>query len=60
VRERKLNYRFHDPNPADVTANYILKLLIEANVDKVERVVKEAALSSDEEKKCVKEGDNLK
>ncbi|MBR1742274.1 MAG: hypothetical protein IJ733_10510 [Lachnospiraceae bacterium] len=56
MKERKLNYRFHNPNPVDVTADYILKVLIEANADKVERVVKEAALSSE---KCVKEGEDL-
>ena len=46
VKQRKLNYRFHNPNPADVTADYILKILIEANAPKVERAIKEAALTS--------------
>ena len=31
MKQRKLNYRFHDPNPAAVTADYILKIFIEAN-----------------------------
>lgn len=39
----KLNYRFHDPNPAAVTANYILKIFIEANAGKVEAAIQEAA-----------------
>lgn len=42
MKARKLNYRFHDPNPAAVTANYILKLFIEANAGKVEAAIQEA------------------
>jgi hypothetical protein len=48
VENRKLNYRFHNPNPADATADYILKVLIEANITKVERSMKEAAKRVDE------------
>ena len=33
--ERKLNYRFHNPNLVEVTAEYILKVMIEANAEKV-------------------------
>lgn len=44
MKKTKLNYRFHDPNPADVTADFLLKLLIEANAGKVERAIEEAAL----------------
>ena len=43
VEERKLNYRFHDPNPAAVTADYILKIFIEANAGKVEAAIQRAA-----------------
>ena len=43
VKERKLNYRFHDPNPAAATADYILKVLIEANAGKVEAAIQNAA-----------------
>ena len=42
MKERKLNYRFHDPNPAAVTADYILKLFIEADVRKVEAAIQKA------------------
>ena len=42
-RKRKLNYRFHNPNPPEVTADYILKVLIEANSEKVERAIQEVA-----------------
>lgn len=43
MKERKLNYRFHDPNPATVTTDYILRELIEANAGKVEAAVQNAA-----------------
>lgn len=41
-KSKKLNYRFHDPNPPEVTAEYILKVFIEVNKPKVERAVREA------------------
>lgn len=41
MAKRKLNYRFHNPNPVKVTAEYILKVLIEANAEKVEKVLQE-------------------
>ena len=43
MKERRLSYRFHDPNPAAVTADYILKIFIEANVGKVEAAIQKAA-----------------
>ena len=43
MKERRLKYRFHDPNPAAVTANYILKIFIEANAGKVEAAIRETA-----------------
>lgn len=46
MKQRKLNYRFHDPNPAGTAANYILKILIEANTSKVEQAVQRAACAS--------------
>nr|WP_318685704.1 hypothetical protein [uncultured Acetatifactor sp.] len=39
MKKRKLNYRFHNPNTAEVTANYLVKMLIEANSEKVEKAV---------------------
>lgn len=49
MKRQKLNYRFHNPNTAEVTVNYILKVLIEANMKKVERAIQEAAEKSAEE-----------
>lgn len=43
MKKRKLNYRFHDPNPAAVTADYILKVFIEANMGKAEAAIRAAA-----------------
>lgn len=40
MKERKLNYRFHNPNTAAATADYILKILIDANSEKVEKVIR--------------------
>ena len=34
MAKRKLNYRFHNPNPVEVTAEYILRVMIEANAEK--------------------------
>lgn len=47
-KTQKLNYRFYDPNPANVTAEYLLKILIEANIPKVERAIQEAARQTPE------------
>ncbi|MDR1204508.1 MAG: hypothetical protein LBL26_03380 [Peptococcaceae bacterium] len=42
MKKRKLNYRFHDPNPPEVAAAYILTFLIEANMEKVEQAIQNA------------------
>lgn len=42
MKQRKLNYRFHDPNPA-AAADYILKVFMEVNAGKVEQAIREAA-----------------
>jgi hypothetical protein len=49
VEKRKLNYRFHNPNPAAATADYILKILIEANAEKVENAIRENMNEDEEE-----------
>lgn len=43
MKERKLNYRFHNPNIAAVTADYLLKILMESNAEKVEKAMQDAA-----------------
>ena len=47
LKERKLNYRFHNPNSAEDTADFFCKLLIEVNADKVERAIEEATKEAD-------------
>lgn len=42
VKKQKLNYRFHNPNTTSVTADYLLKILIEANEEKVENAIQMA------------------
>ncbi|MCM1083518.1 MAG: hypothetical protein NC393_11375 [Clostridium sp.] len=43
MKKQKLNYRFHNPNTASVTADYLLEILIEANSKKVEQAIQKAA-----------------
>lgn len=52
MKKRKLNYRFHNPNPAEVTADILLKVLIEANSEKVEKAIQEAAKQLPGEEEC--------
>ena len=41
MAKRKLNYRFHNPNPVEVTADYILKVMIVVNTEKLEKILQE-------------------
>ena len=43
MKERKLNYRFHNPNPTAATADYLLKIFMEVNQEKVQLAVQAAA-----------------
>ena len=52
MKRQKLNYRFHNPNTAEVTADYILKVFIETNMKKVERAMQEVAMKSAEEEQA--------
>ena len=53
MKQRKLNYRFHNPNSAEDTADFLCKLLIEVNADKVERAIEEAVLKCSEEREYI-------
>ena len=55
MKQRKLNYRFHNPKSAEDTADFLCKLLIEANAGKVERAIEEAALRCAEESEYIAE-----
>jgi hypothetical protein len=43
---RKLNYRFHNPNSEEATADAIIKVLILSNRAKVDRAIKGSVKSS--------------
>lgn len=47
--KRKLNYRIHNPNSEEATANLILKVFIEVNAKKVEKAVRENLQQTNEE-----------
>ncbi len=47
MKERKLNYRFHNPNPTAAIADYLLKIFMEANQEKVQLAVQAAADTAD-------------
>ena len=53
MKQRKLNYRFHNLNSAEDTADFLCKLLIESNAGKVERAIEEAA------SRCAKESEYI-
>lgn len=49
MKKRKLNYRFHNPNSEKETADFLCKLLIEANTNKVEQAMKNVAMQCEDE-----------
>lgn len=42
MQKRTLNYRFHNPNPAERTADVLIKLFVEVNRPKVEDAIRQA------------------
>ena len=52
MKKRKLNYRFHNPNTAEATTAYLLKVLLEVNAAKVERVIQEKVLEPGKEREA--------
>ena len=59
MKQRKLNYRFHNPNSAEDTADFLCKLLIEANAGKVERALQEDVLGCKEKEEYIEEPERL-
>lgn len=49
MKRTKLNYRFHNPNSAEDTADFLCKLMIEANTRKVEKAIEEATMNAENE-----------
>lgn len=42
LKQKKLNYRFHNSNSAEVNDDFWCKFLIEANAGKIEHAIEEA------------------
>ncbi len=42
MKQPKLKYHFHNPNPPDKSAEYILKILMQVNAVKAENAVNSA------------------
>lgn len=40
---RKLNYRFHNPNTIEATADELIKVFVQVNMGKVELALQQAA-----------------
>lgn len=59
MKKNKLNYRFHNPNPDSQTANYILKVFLEADRQKVENAVQQAAQKAPDEEEAEEESITL-
>lgn len=59
MKQRKLNYRFHNPNSAEDTIDFLCKLLIEANTGKVERAIEEATSKCAEESEYIAEPEDI-
>lgn len=55
-RKSKLNFRFHNPNTSEATADYIFKIFLEVNQKKIDRVLQEEATNhtqmKPEDKSC--------
>ena len=47
--KKKLNYRFLNPNTAAATADYILKICLEANRKKAEQAIRSALKETEAE-----------
>ena len=56
MKERRLNYRFHNPHSAVATADYILKVFVEASQEKVRLAIQQAADGPDDARKKDSEG----
>ena len=58
MKQKKLNYRFHNPNSAEDTADFLCKLLVEANAGKVKCAFEEATSRCAEEREYIAAPEN--
>ncbi len=50
MKQRKLNYIFHNPNAVEATADVLLRVLMETNARKVENAIKEDIARTEQKK----------
>ena len=48
MEETKLRYCFDNPNPLELTADYLIKLFVEVNREKVDEAIRQATQSQPE------------
>ena len=48
MKETKLRYCFDNPNPLELTADYLIKLFVEVNREKVDEAIRQATQSQPE------------
>ena len=48
MKETKLHYGFDNPNPLELTADYLIKLFVEVNREKVDEAIRQATQSQPE------------
>ena len=41
MKRKKLEFRIHNPNTAEATAEYIAQVIVEANQTRIERYIRE-------------------
>ena len=56
MKHQSLNYRIHDPNPAHVTAEYVLKVLIDVNAEKARAAIEAACLQQHDNENTSEKG----
>lgn len=49
-KKNKLNFRFHNPNTPEITADYIAQVFVAANQKKIEDILKERAYKDEHDK----------
>lgn len=53
MKQQKLNYRFHNPNTPEETAEFLFRLFIEVNKNKVERALRAAVQEMEKEEQNI-------
>lgn len=49
MQKRKLNYRIHNPNSPEKTADFLIRLFVEVNQPKVEEAIRRASAQAPDE-----------